>query len=165
MLQFAHPWFLLFLLLIPLLVWHHLRRMKEGEGSLRFASTILLEGARPPWTVRAMHVLFGLRLLALSLGVVAFARPQQGVEEEEILTEGIDIIVALDASGSMAAEDFTPRNRFQVAKTVVGQFIDGLRHDRVGLVVFAGRGIHPLPADAGLRCFAQRGRQYPAGDH
>jgi Ca-activated chloride channel homolog len=151
MLRFAHPWFLLFLLFIPLLVWRHLQRMKEGEGSLRFASTILLEGARVPWTVRVIHVLFGLKLLAMSLGVIAFARPQLGVEEQEILTEGVDIIVALDASGSMAAEDFAPRNRFHVAKAVVSQFIEALRHDRVGLVVFAGKALTrcPLTLDYG----------------
>jgi Ca-activated chloride channel family protein len=80
------------------------------------------------------------------------ARPQRGIEEEEILTEGVDIIVALDASGSMAAEDFEPKNRLFVAKLVVRQFVEGLRHDRVGLVVFAGKAFTrcPLTLDYGV---------------
>ena len=74
-------------------------------------------------------------MAALALALVALARPQKGTEEEDILTEGVDIVIALDASGSMAAEDYAPRNRLAVAKLVIGQFIEGLKHDRVGLVV------------------------------
>jgi Ca-activated chloride channel family protein len=98
------------------------------------------------------HVLFGAKLAALTLIVVAMARPQRGIEEEEILTEGVDIIVGLDASGSMAAEDFEPKNRLFVAKLVVRQFVEGLRHDRVGLVVFAGKAFTrcPLTLDYGV---------------
>jgi len=112
---------------------------------------LALEGVRPPWTVRARHLLFGINMLALALAVTAMARPQKGTEEEEILTEGIDIVVALDASGSMAAEDFEPHNRFFVAKLVVSKFIEGLRHDRVGLVAFAARALTrcPLTVDYG----------------
>lgn len=143
--HFANPRFLIFLALIPLLVWRHFRRVREGEGSLRFTSTLALEGVRPPWTVRVRHVIFALNIVALFLAITALARPQQGIEEEEILTEGVDIIVALDASGSMAAEDFEPRNRFFVAKLVVGRFIEGMKHDRVGLVVFAGKAFTKCP--------------------
>ncbi len=152
MLHFASPFFLLLLGIIPLLVWRYLRRMREGEGSLRFSSTIAFEGARPPWTVRFRHVLFGLKLLTLGLAIVALARPQKGTEEEEILTEGVDIIIALDASGSMAAEDLASRNRLHVAKHVVRQFIEGLKHDRAGLVVFAGKAFTrcPLTLDYGV---------------
>ncbi|PYV10942.1 MAG: aerotolerance regulator BatA [Acidobacteria bacterium] len=63
-----------------------------------------------------------------------------------MLTEGVDIVIALDASGSMAAEDYAPRNRLAVAKLVIGQFIEGLKHDRVGLVVFAGKALTRCPA-------------------
>src|SRR5512147_303818 len=112
MLDFANPKFLLLLLLIPLLVWRYLRQLRQGQGSLQFASTVSLEGVLPPWTVRVRHVLFGISMLALALSVVAMARPRKGTQSEEVLTEGVDIIIALDASGSMAAEDFEPRNRF-----------------------------------------------------
>jgi Ca-activated chloride channel homolog len=143
--HFANPWFFVLLLLVPLLVWRYHRRTRLGEGSLRFPSTIALEGARAPWTVRMRHVIFALQMIALALAVAAFARPQQGIEEEEILTEGVDIMIALDASGSMAAEDFEPKNRLFVAKLVASQFVQGLKTDRVGLVVFAGKAFTKCP--------------------
>jgi Ca-activated chloride channel family protein len=152
MLHFANPWAFLLLILLPFLTWRYLRRTRSGEGSLHFASTLALEGVRPPWTVKARHVIFGFKMLALALAIFAFARPQRGTEEEEILTEGVDIVIALDASGSMAAEDFEPRNRLYVAKLVAHKFIEGLKHDRVGLVVFAGKAFTrcPLTLDYGV---------------
>ena len=80
-----------------------------------------------------------------SLLVVAFARPQLVENEEEIRTEGIDIMLALDISGSMQAEDFKPKNRLHVAKSVVAEFLDLIRNDRVGLVVFAGQAFTQCP--------------------
>jgi len=148
----ASPRFLLLLALVPILVWLHVRRARRGDASLRMASTGPFEGVRPGWTVRMRHVLFALELVAFLLVVLALARPQRGTEEEEILTEGVDIVVALDVSGSMAAEDFVPNNRLAVAKRVIGDFVQGLRHDRVGLVVFAGRSLTrcPLTLDYGV---------------
>jgi Ca-activated chloride channel homolog len=148
----ADPWFLILLALIPLLIWRYLRRRREGEGSLRFGSTLALEGVHPSWTVLARHVLFGINMVALALLIIAMARPQKGTEEEEYLTEGVDIVVALDASGSMAAEDFTPLNRFFVAKRVTRGFVESLRHDRAGLVVFAAKAVTrcPLTLDYGV---------------
>jgi len=150
--HFADPWFFLLLVLIPVLIRRHVLRVRRGEGSLRFASTVSLEGVPVPWTVRFHQALPGMSLIALALCMAAMARPQKGIEEEEILTEGVDIILALDASGSMAAEDFMPRNRLFVAKLVVRQFVEGLRHDRVGLVVFAGKAYTrcPLTLDYGV---------------
>ncbi len=152
MLHFANPWFLLLLALIPLLTWRYLRRHRSGEGSVRFGSTLALEGFQQSWTVRMRHVLFGVKMVGLALVITAMARPQQGTEEEEYLTEGIDIVIALDASGSMAAEDFEPRNRFFVAKLVTSKFVEGLRHDRAGLVVFAAKAFTrcPLTLDYGV---------------
>ncbi len=152
MFHFANPWFLLLYALVPILVWRYYRRARKGEGSLSFASTVALEGVSPPWTVHFRHILFGTNMLALALAITAMARPQEGTEEEEVLTEGVDIIIALDASGSMAAEDFTPRNRLMVAKLVVCSFVEGLRHDRAGLVVFAGKSFTrcPLTLDYGV---------------
>ncbi len=152
MLHFANPWFLVLLGLIPLLVWRYLLRLRRGDGSMRFGSTVALEGIRAVWTVRMRHVLFGVNLGALALAIVAMARPQRGTEEEEYLTEGVDIVIALDASGSMAAEDFSPRNRFYVAKRVAQRFVEGLRNDRAGLVVFAAKAITrcPLTLDYGV---------------
>jgi Ca-activated chloride channel family protein len=152
MLHFANPWFLLLLGLIPILIWRYIRRLRSGTGSLQFPSAGPFESIRPPWTVRFRHVLFAIQALALALCITAMARPQQGTEEEEVLTEGVDIILALDASGSMAAEDFWPQNRLFVAKLVVEKFIEGLKHDRAGLVVFAGKAFArcPLTLDYGV---------------
>jgi Ca-activated chloride channel family protein len=150
--HFADPKILLLLLVIPFLIWRHVWRTRHGQGSLRFASTLALEGIRTSWTVCFQHFLFGLCILALILSIVALARPQKGTQAEEVLTDGVDIVIALDASGSMAAEDFEPRNRFFVAKLVVDKFIEGLRHDRVGLVVFAAKALTrcPLTLDYGI---------------
>jgi Ca-activated chloride channel family protein len=152
MLRFANPWFLVMLAAVPLLVWRYLRRLKEGEGSLRFASTMALEGMRSPWTVRMRHFLFGAKMIALILMIAALARPQRGTQEEELLSEGVDLVLAVDASGSMAAEDFDPRNRLYVAKMVAHKFVEGLKQDRAGLVVFAGKAFTrcPLTLDYGV---------------
>jgi Ca-activated chloride channel homolog len=148
----ANPGMLWLLVLIPLLVWRYVRQLRRGQGSLQFASTVGLEGVWPSWTVYVRHVLFGVSMLALALAIMAMARPRKGTQAEEVLTEGVDIVVALDASGSMAAEDFEPRNRFFVAKSVVKKFIEGLQHDRVGLVVFAAKAFTrcPLTVDYGV---------------
>jgi Ca-activated chloride channel homolog len=146
MLHFANPKLLFLLLVIPLLIWRYLWSMRQGQGSLRFASTLALEGMQPSWTVRARHVLFGVSMLALALAITALARPQKGAQAEDVSTEGVDIVIALDASGSMAAEDFEPRNRFYVAKMVVGKFVEGLRHDRAGLVMFAAKALTLCPS-------------------
>ena len=150
--NFSNPKFLWILVAIPPLVWLYLRQMHKGQGSLRFASTVALEGVRPSWTVYVRHVLFGINVLALALAIAAMARPRKGTQSEEILAEGVDIVIALDASGSMAAEDFEPHNRFFVAKSVVKKFVEGLRHDRAGLVVFAAKAITrcPLTLDYGV---------------
>jgi Ca-activated chloride channel homolog len=152
MLHFANPKLFFLLLVIPLLIWRYVRSMKQGQGSLQIASTLALEGIRPSWTIYFRHFLFGISMLALALAITALARPQKGTQSDEILTEGVDIVIALDASGSMAAEDFEPRNRFFVAKSVVNKFIEGLRHDRVGLVVFAAQAYTrcPLTLDYGV---------------
>jgi Ca-activated chloride channel family protein len=137
---------------IPFLIWRYLRRLRQGQGSLQFASTIALEGVRPSWTVYVRHVLFGINILALALAIIGMARPRKGTQSEEVVTEGVDIVIALDASGSMAAEDFEPHNRFFVAKSVVKKFVEALRHDRAGLVVFAAKALTrcPLTLDYGV---------------
>src|SRR5438046_10515990 len=87
MLHFTNVRALLLLGLIPLLVWRYLRRVKEGDGSLLFGSTIAFEGVHKPWTVRFRHVLFAVKMVALGLAVLALAQPQEGTGEREMLTE------------------------------------------------------------------------------
>jgi Ca-activated chloride channel family protein len=149
--HFANLKLLWILAIIPLIIWRYVWQLRQGQGSLQFASTIALEGIRQPWTVRVRHYLFGLSMLGLALAIIALARPQKGIQSEEILAEGIDIVIALDASGSMASEDFEPHNRFYVAKSVVHKFVEGLHQDRCGLVLFASKALTlcPLTMDYG----------------
>lgn len=131
---------LLLLLLLPLLIF--LRHRRRAFGALTYSSV----GRRPgPGRRWRLHLPFYFRLLALGLLILAAARPQLGFAHEESLTEGIDIQLVLDISGSMAAEDFQPRNRLQVAKDVLREFIARRQGDRVGLVVFAGQALTKAP--------------------
>lgn len=145
MIRFASPWLLLILLAVPVVIARHRHSLRRARSSLSFPDLGLLKGIRPSMALRARHAPLVLRVTALLLLGLAFARPQAGSSQEEILTRGIDIILALDNSTSMAAEDFKPRNRLAVAKEAVGQFIEGRRNDRIGLVVFAGRGYTRCP--------------------
>jgi Ca-activated chloride channel family protein len=98
------------------------------------------------------HLLFSIRLLAIVFFILAMARPQSGSKEQEVTTEGIDIILTLDISSSMLAEDFKPKNRLEVAKIVAKDFVVGRKNDRIGMVVFAGESYTqcPLTLDYGV---------------
>ncbi len=145
MIRFANPEFLVLLLLVPLLVVWHLRRRPRVEGTLRYSNLGVLKKTRPSLKMRLRQGLFGLRVLALALLIIAFARPQSGHTEEEVTAEGIDIMLAVDISSSMLAEDFKPRNRITVAKMVAGDFIRGRHNDRIGLVIFSGQSYTQVP--------------------
>ncbi|HEX9426623.1 MAG TPA: VWA domain-containing protein [Candidatus Polarisedimenticolia bacterium] len=148
--RFANPWGgLAMLLLLAVVAWRAARRRR---ATLVFPGTDPLRAIRQPPAVRARHLPTALRFAGLLLLVVAFARPQTGRHEEEVLTEGIDIVLALDDSGSMRTEDFKPNNRLEVAKDVVGQFVRGRRNDLLGLVVFAANAYTrcPLTLDYGV---------------
>lgn len=134
----ATPWWLLLLLLLPWLAWRHHRG--ADAGALTFSRV----PARAAGAWR-LHLPFYCRLFAFVLLVVALARPQLGYAWEESTTEGIDIELVLDVSGSMGAEDFAPKNRLEVAKRVLADFVDGRTGDRVGLVVFAGAAVNKSP--------------------
>jgi Ca-activated chloride channel family protein len=136
--QLASPWWLLLLLLLPLLAVRHHRRWEPG------ALTFSRLPVRPGGAWR-LHLPFYCRLLAVALLIGALARPQLGYAWEETTTEGIDIQLALDVSGSMGAEDFAPRNRLEVAKKVLSDFVAGRPGDRIGLVVFSGAAITKAP--------------------
>ena len=132
----ASPWWLLLLLALPLLAWLHHRR--KGLGALTYSRLPAGSGrglGRGAWR---LHLPFYARLAALACLALALARPQLGYAWEESLTEGIDIQIVLDISGSMGAEDFQPKDRLSVAKQVVKEFISGRPGDRIGIVVFSG---------------------------
>jgi Ca-activated chloride channel family protein len=148
--RFAAPG-LLFLLPVAILVlWLARRDPRRREPALPAPSLALLPPARG---VRPILVRFAswARLLGILLVVIAAARPQAGNEVREVVSQGIDILLAIDASGSMRSEDFRPRNRLFVAKQVAKEFIGGRREDRIGLIAFAGRSelVAPLTLDYG----------------
>jgi Ca-activated chloride channel family protein len=143
MTSFRDPWFLLGL--IPVLVAgvFILRRGLAHRPGTRYPTLDVFTASSMAARARALLPL--ARIAALALLVVAFARPQRVEKEEEIHTEGIDIMLALDISGSMQAEDFKPQNRLYVAKNVIADFLNLIRNDRVGLVVFAGQAFTQCP--------------------
>jgi Ca-activated chloride channel homolog len=136
----ADPAWLLLLLALPALAWLHHRQ--ASPGALTYSR--LPSGGRRPGAWR-LHLPFYVRLVALACLVVALARPQLGYAWEESLTEGIDIQLVLDISGSMGAEDFQPKNRLTVAKQVVKEFVAGRPGDRIGMVVFSGAAMTRAP--------------------
>jgi len=146
----------LLLLLLPVLPWliyRYVRMWRDRRVSvIRFPDLGRIKQIAPSASVRLRHVLFGLRLTVLLLLVLAAARPQSGAVMEEALTEGVDIMLTLDISGSMRAEDFKPNNRLHVAKQVIGKFIEGRKNDRMGLVIFASKAFTqcPLTLDYGV---------------
>lgn len=134
----ASPAWLLLLAALPLLAWRHHR--KHSFGALTYSQLPGKAGGR--WR---LHLPFYARLLALACLIGALARPQLGYAWEESLTEGIDIQIVLDISGSMGAEDFQPKDRLTVAKQVVREFVAGRTGDRIGLVVFSGGAMTRAP--------------------
>jgi Ca-activated chloride channel family protein len=142
--RFAYPWCLLALATIPLLVYFRIRREKR-EPALRFPEIATLSALVPSLWARLAWLPFALRMVALALLVVALARPQKGAAGEEIVSEGVDIMLILDVSSSMLAEDFRPNNRLHVAKEVVADFIQRRGSDRLGMVVFARQALTKTP--------------------
>ncbi len=150
MFRFAYPQLLALLVLLPLAAWYILRRRRER--SVAYSSLDLLLGAGLEASAWKRHGKLALRLLVLALVIVALARPQTGRSRHTEYAEGIDIMLVLDTSGSMQAQDFEPKNRLHVAKEVVKEFIGKRKQDRIGLVVFAADAITqcPLTLDYGL---------------
>jgi Ca-activated chloride channel family protein len=144
-LRFADPWYLLLLLLLPLLLLRRRWVQRNLKGGLTFSQLGLAGQLGFSWTTRLFKGLYVFKLIGIAAVILAFARPQLGSAEEDILTEGVDIMIAIDISGSMAAEDFRPKNRISVAKQVVQDFVRGRQSDRIGLVVFAAKSFTKCP--------------------
>jgi Ca-activated chloride channel family protein len=143
-LDFASPWVFSLLLLPVLFVAWRLWRGKKTYPSLRIPSLLGMAGQTRPWRGLVKQYLFVLRALASIFLIVALARPQIAFSEQEVSTDGIDIVLALDVSGSMKALDFDP-NRLEAAKVKAAQFIEARPNDRMGLVVFAGESFTQCP--------------------
>jgi len=138
MISFGTPLALLGLLLIPLLTGLYIWRLRRPAPTVVFPSASKLKPLMHPLHRFQRHIPFILRMLALAFLVVAIARPRQVLDEAKINTEGIDIVIALDISTSMLAEDLQPGNRLEAAKRVAQEFIEERVSDRIALVMFAG---------------------------
>jgi len=133
---FAYPWVLYFLLIIPLMIaWYIFRGMKV-QTSVKYSSLNIFKDIPSTLREKLRHIPFAVRVLAIGLLIIALARPQSFSSGENVTTEGIDIAMVLDISGSMLAEDLKP-NRLEAAKNVIDDFIKGRISDRIGLVVFS----------------------------
>ncbi len=141
-------------LIIPIILFLELKWQKHG--AIRFPDIKQLTSLTSSRSETIKYLLIGLRIIVIGLIIVALMRPQKGLEETKIESEGIDIILAIDVSGSMIAEDFTIKgkrqNRLHVVKTVVKKFIKKRPDDRFGLVVFGGNAYMqcPLTLDHGV---------------
>jgi Ca-activated chloride channel family protein len=142
---FANPNYLyLLLLLIPLIAWHILK-MRKKQASIQVSTTQAFDTPKATTLkVYLRHVPFVLRMVAVALIIVILARPQSTNSWENRNTQGIDIMLAMDISGSMLAEDLKP-NRLEAAKNVAASFINGRPDDNIGLVVFSGESFTQCP--------------------
>jgi Ca-activated chloride channel family protein len=145
--SFAHPSFFLLLLLLPLVAW--LKGRRGQSPAFLYSSVKLVEGLTRAKRSRAGAFLAALRWLTLGIFIIALAQPRWANSHTEIKASGVDIVIALDMSGSMISEDFVVRgervNRFNMARSVLKNFIDKRPSDRIGLVVFATQAFIATP--------------------
>jgi len=135
--------FYLFILFVPIIVWYVLKQKRINAG-MQISTLKAVSNIPTTYKYYLRHVLFALRLLAISALILAMARPQSTDKWKNITTEGIDIVMALDVSSSMLAMDLKP-NRLEAAKEVAQNFIKERINDRIGIVVFAGESFTQCP--------------------
>ncbi|HUN66980.1 MAG TPA: VWA domain-containing protein [Bacteroidota bacterium] len=148
---FANPeYFFLLLFILPMIFWYW-KRERRRLTDIRVSGTAVFRAAPRSVRLRLRHLVFVLRIVALILLVTALARPRSTSRGENVSTEGIDIVLTTDISGSMLAEDFHP-NRIEAAKKVAADFIENRPNDRIGLVIFSGESFTqcPLTLDHGI---------------
>ena len=141
--EFAHPWFFALFALLPLMIWWYLKGFNRQQATIRVSTTAGFKKSGS-WKQALRHSLFVLRILAISCIIVALARPQTRNDEELKTGEGIDIILCLDVSGSMFAEDLLP-NRLEASKQLAAGFVDMRPTDRIGVVIFSGESFTLVP--------------------
>lgn len=150
---FQNHWFLILIPTALILLFY--AKVKSKSPSIRFSCGEFLKGFRDSFKLRLSKNIIFLRALAVVLIILAFCRPQSPLRETRVQTEGVDIVLAIDVSGSMLAEDFTigskRANRLAAVKNVVKDFIEARKNDRIGMIVFASRAytVCPLTLDYG----------------
>ncbi len=144
--------FLASAVILCLMGYYYIRRRRFQSASIRYSDLKIVRRSAKTGKQRFRFLLSVLRIFAIALLIVAFARPQAGTENREVTSEGIDIMLALDISGSMRAEDFKPQNRLYVAKEEIRKFVSKRASDRIGLVVFSQSSFTqcPLTLDYGI---------------
>lgn len=148
MFRFAEPEYLFLLLIIPVLMIVFIYyRVQKHKNTIKFGDPALLAPLMPNVSKYRPTVKFVIQVVAVALLVIVLARPQFGTKQEEVKRQGIEVMVALDISNSMLAEDVTP-NRLEKAKQVLSKLIDEMTNDKVGMVVFAGDAFTQLPITA-----------------
>ncbi|HEY4060396.1 MAG TPA: VWA domain-containing protein [Puia sp.] len=140
---FSQPSFFGLFALLPLLIYWEITKGGGSQGTVMVSTVGPFRGMRS-WKNLLRPVPFIFRMLALCCLIIALARPQTRNDEQLVNGEGIDIVLCLDISGSMLAQDFTP-NRMEAAKNVAGEFIDNRPTDRIGLVIFSGESFTMCP--------------------
>jgi Ca-activated chloride channel family protein len=141
---FAEPLFLYLLVVIPMMIVFYILKWQKTSASLRMPGLNQFANAGTTFRHYLRHILFAFRIIAIALLVVVLARPQATDKFQDISTEGIDIVLTLDISGSMLARDFRP-DRLEASKNVATEFISGRPYDRIGLVVFSGESFTQCP--------------------
>lgn len=141
---FAQPKFFYLLILLPFIVWWYISQSKKRQPGIKLSSLISFENYKPTFRQRLIHFPFILRMLAFVLLIAVLARPQSSSKGKNVSSEGIDIVISFDVSGSMLAEDLKP-NRIEASKKVGIEFIEGRPNDRIGLVIFAGESFTQCP--------------------
>jgi len=141
---FANKELLWLLLLLPLLIVWYVLKNNTLTAEIKISSIEGFRNIKPSIKQKMRHSIFILRMIGVSLLIVVLARPQSKSSWKDIKTEGIDIVMALDISGSMLAKDFKP-DRLEAAKTVAQEFIDERPNDRIGLVIFSGESFTQCP--------------------
>ncbi len=139
-------------LVVALMIWHFAKRRQKRSVAVKYSDIRIVQRAASSSRHRMRFIVPALRILAVVLFTVALARPRSGTEVKEVTSEGVDIMIALDVSSSMQAEDFKPNNRLFVAKEEIKKFVMKRTNDRIGLVVFARHSFTqcPLTVDYGV---------------
>ncbi|MBN4081861.1 VWA domain-containing protein [bacterium AH-315-C07] len=141
---FESPYFFYLLLLVPVLILWYWKKNRTQFTELQVSDFKGLTETSSSWLNRIPHTLFIIRILSFIILIIALSRPQSTLKGKSVTTEGIDIVMAVDISGSMLAEDFKP-NRIEAAKLVGAEFITGRPNDRIGLVIFSGESFTQCP--------------------
>ena len=140
---FGSPLFFWLGLLLPLMIFWHIKNNNRNQAAIKVSSAKSFKRLGN-WRTAFRHVPFILRLLSFAFIITALARPQTKTEQQQTEGEGIDIVLCIDVSGSMTAQDFTP-NRMEAAKKVASDFIDRRLTDRIAIVIFSGESFTQCP--------------------